>query len=105
MSQIPIVRKSLNLFEFENVFDLDLNLDFKFKSAAKIFQKHFHFLMAAQNRFRPVFPSSPICYSRLLFIFPALPAHLGMWPTRPTLAQTTPCLSPTSGRTQPAADG
>jgi hypothetical protein len=55
-SQISIFR---NLFEFENVFDLDLNLGFQFKSAAKIFQKHFHFLLAAQNRFRPTTPCSP----------------------------------------------
>jgi hypothetical protein len=52
-SQISIFRKGLNLFEFENLFDFDLNLGFKFNSAAKIFQKHFHFLWAAQNRFRP----------------------------------------------------
>jgi hypothetical protein len=58
-SQISISKKCLNLFEFENVFDLDLDLDFKFKSAAKIFQKHFHFLLAAQNHFWHVFPSSP----------------------------------------------
>jgi hypothetical protein len=56
-SQISIFRKGLNLFEFKNVFDLDLNLGFKFNSAAKIFQKRFHFLWEAQNRFQP----SPRC--------------------------------------------
>jgi hypothetical protein len=59
-SQISIFRKVLNLFEFENVFDLNLNLSFKFKSAAKIFQKHFHFLLAAQNSFWPTTPCSPL---------------------------------------------
>jgi hypothetical protein len=53
------------LFKFENVFDLDLNHGFKFKSTAKIFQKHFHFLLAAQNHFRPTTPCSP----PVLFLF------------------------------------
>jgi hypothetical protein len=75
-SQISIFRKGLNLFEFEIVFDLDLNLDFKFKSAAKIFQKHFHFLLAAQNRFRPMFPSSPSATSGF-FSFSSLASPLG----------------------------
>jgi hypothetical protein len=71
-SQISVFRKGLNLFEFENVFDLDLNLGFKFKSAAKIFQKHFHFLLAAQNRFRPTTPCSPpILFSFFLISFSA----------------------------------
>jgi hypothetical protein len=38
-SQISIFRKCLNLFEFKNVFDLNLNLGFKFNSTANIFQK------------------------------------------------------------------
>jgi hypothetical protein len=64
-SQISIFRKGLNLFKFENVFDLDLNLHFKFKSAAKIFQNHFHFLLAAQNSFRP----TTLCSPPILFSF------------------------------------
>jgi hypothetical protein len=73
-SQISIFRKGLNLFEFENVFDLDLNLDFKFKSLAKIFQEHFHFLLAAQNHFWPTTPRSPpILFSFSLILFSAGP--------------------------------
>jgi hypothetical protein len=73
-SQISIFRKGLNLFEFKNVFDLDLNLGFKFKTAAKIFQKHFHFLLAAQNSFRPTTPCSPpILFSFSFILFSADP--------------------------------
>jgi hypothetical protein len=73
-SQISIFRKSLNLFEFENVFDLDLNIGIKFKSAAKIFQKHFHSLLAAQNSLWPTTPCSPpILFSFSLILFSAGP--------------------------------
>jgi hypothetical protein len=65
-SQISIFRKGLNLFEFKNVFDLDLNLGFKFKSAAKIFEKHFSFslgspkLLSAQSAMQPASFPLPI---------------------------------------------
>jgi hypothetical protein len=73
-SQISIFRKGLTLFEFENVFDLDLNLHFKFKSTAKIFQKYVHFLLAPQNHFRPTTPCSPpVLFSSSLILFVADP--------------------------------
>jgi hypothetical protein len=42
------------LFEFENIWDLNLNRGFKFNSAAKVFQKHSYFLS------QPKFPFGPI---------------------------------------------
>jgi hypothetical protein len=83
--QISIFRKGLNLFEFENVFNLDLNLGFKFKSAAKIFQKHFHFLVAAQNSFRLTTPCSPpILFSFSLILFSAGPISFSARCAQPT---------------------
>jgi hypothetical protein len=61
-SQISIFRKGLNLFEFENVFDLDLNLGFKFKSAAKIFQKHFSFSLTSKKSLLAQFTMQPASF-------------------------------------------
>jgi hypothetical protein len=92
-TQISIFRKGLNSFEFKNVFDLDLNLGFKFKSAAKIFQKHFHVLLAAQNRFWPTTPCSPpVLFSFSLILFSAGPVSFSAQCAQPTrlLAQFQP---------------
>jgi hypothetical protein len=48
------------LFEFENIWDLNLNRGFKFNSAAKVFQKHSYFLSSpnfplAQLLWQPIF--------------------------------------------------
>jgi hypothetical protein len=51
-SQISVFGKYLNLFEFENVFDLNFNFGFKFKTAEKKFQKLFYF-SGGPNQFRP----------------------------------------------------
>jgi hypothetical protein len=73
------------LFEFENVFDFDLNPGFKFKTAAKIFQKHFYFLLAAQNSFRPTTPcSTPILFSFSLILFSAGPVSFSAQRAHPT---------------------
>jgi hypothetical protein len=97
-SQISIFRKGLTLFEFENVFDLDLNLHFKFKSTAKIFQKYFHFLLAPQNHFRPTTPCSPpVLFSSSLILFVADPVSflaqraspLSFWTNAPPTPSVT----------------
>jgi hypothetical protein len=51
-SQISVFGKYLNLFEFENVFDLNYNFGFKFKTIEKKLQKLFYF-SGGPNRFRP----------------------------------------------------
>jgi hypothetical protein len=105
-SQISIFRKGLNLLEFENVFDLDLNLSFKFKSAAKIFQKHFHFLLPAQNSFRPTTPCSPpILFSFSLILFSAGPVSFLAQRAQPTrlLSRFRPTPLPSSSFGHPAA--
>jgi hypothetical protein len=88
-SQISIFRKALNLFEFENVFDLDLNLGFKFKSAAKIFQKHFSFSLgspksfSAHNSLQPthfIFIFLDFIHRWPNFVFGPAPSPLGFWP-------------------------
>jgi hypothetical protein len=106
MSQISIFRKGLNLFEFENVFDLDLNLGFKFKAATKIFQKHFHFLLAAQNNFRPTTHCSPpILFSFSLILFSANLVSFSAQHAQPTrlLARFRPAPLPSSSFGHPAA--
>jgi hypothetical protein len=96
-SQISIFRKGLNLFEFENVYYLDLNLGIKFNSVAKIFQKHFHFLLAAQNRFWPTTPSSPPPHSLASLAQPpqsdlsSPPGHPGFFLLWTTPHPTTSC--------------
>jgi hypothetical protein len=50
--QISIFGKYLNLFELKNVFDLNFNFGFKFKTAEKKFQKLSYF-SGGPNRFRP----------------------------------------------------
>jgi hypothetical protein len=105
-SQISVFRKGLNLFEFENVFDLDLNLGFKFKSTGKIFLKHFHFLLAAQNCFRPTTPCSPpILFSFSLILFSAGPVSFSVQRAQPTrlLARFWHAPLPSSSFGHPAA--
>jgi hypothetical protein len=106
-SQISIFRKGLNLFEFENVFDLDLNLGFKFKSAAKIFQKYFYFLLVAQKYFRPTTPCSPpVLFSFSLIFFATRPVSFLAHRAQPTqfLARFQPALQPSSSFGHQAAD-
>jgi hypothetical protein len=79
--------------------DLDLNLGFKFKSAAKMFQKYFHFLLATQNRFRPSTPCSPpILFLFSLIFLVAGPVSFSAQCAQPTrlLAQFRPALLPSS---------
>jgi hypothetical protein len=98
-SQISIFRKGLNLFEFENVFDFYLNLGFKFTYADKIFEKHLHFLLAAQNSFRPTTPCSPpILFSFSLILFSVGPVSFSAQRTQPTrrLARFRPAPLPSS---------
>jgi hypothetical protein len=105
-SQISIFRKGLILFEFENVFDLHLNLGFKFKSAAKIFQKHLHFLLVPQNSFQPTTPCSPpILFSFSLILFSASPVSFSAQRAQPTrlLARFQPAPLPSSSFGHPAA--
>jgi hypothetical protein len=71
------------LFEFENVFNLDLNHGFKFKSAAKIFQKHFHILLSAQNHFQPTTPCSPPPFSISFLLFFLSHGPTDLWPIQP----------------------
>jgi hypothetical protein len=56
MSQISISGKALKLFEFENIFNLDLNLVVEFKSAAKKLQNQFLSSQVAHIYFGPVSP-------------------------------------------------
>jgi hypothetical protein len=49
-SQISIFGKYLNFFELKNVFDLNFNFGFKFKTTEKKFQKLFYF-SGGPNRF------------------------------------------------------
>jgi hypothetical protein len=99
--QIYIFRKGLKLYEFENAFDLNLNLDFKFKSAKKI-QSNFYFLWPAQIALRPQFSSSPA--NLLIFFlflsrtslrgFSAHAAHKGPAPLVPFLHKMILALPP-----------
>jgi hypothetical protein len=98
-SKVPnfYFRKGLKLFEFENVFDLDSNLGFKFKSAAKIFEKHFHFLLTGQNHFQRTTPSSPPPHSPASLAQPPRsgpsdpPSHPGFFLLWTMLHPTTGC--------------
>jgi hypothetical protein len=64
------------LFEFQNVFYLNFNFGFKFKTAEKIFQKLFYF-SGGSNSLEAwfIFPPSPAQLR---------PAHAAIWPNRPT---------------------
>jgi hypothetical protein len=97
----------LNLFEFENVFDLNFNFGFKFKTTEKKFQKtfssyscqpSFHFgpgSLAAQSGSPSFFCFSFHAGLSLLPVLVAQPAHLVIWPTRP-FGPTQPAPSATS---------
>jgi hypothetical protein len=51
--QISIFAKCLNLVEFENAFDLNFNLEFKFKSAEGKFTKQFLCFLSDPIQFGP----------------------------------------------------
>jgi hypothetical protein len=74
-SQISIFGKYLNLFEFENLFDLNFNFGFNFKTAEKKFKKNiFLIFFSAHFSFRPRFPCSPVRFPLfLLFLFSCRP--------------------------------
>jgi hypothetical protein len=46
-------RKGFNLFEFENIFDLNLSFQFRFKISEKKIRKPLYFPSAAQTDFGP----------------------------------------------------
>jgi hypothetical protein len=58
-TQISVFGKYLNLFEFKNTFDLNLNLGFKFKFAEKKLEKLFYFSLASPTQFGPNLPFGP----------------------------------------------
>jgi hypothetical protein len=66
--QIFVFRENLNLFEFENDFDLNLNHVFKFQSAEKEIAKPFNFSPPSNSLFGPAQPGSPVL-TFSLFIF------------------------------------
>jgi hypothetical protein len=69
--QFFVFEKHLNVFEFKARFDLDLKLGFKFNSAAKVFQKHFHFLFRSPTPIMAQFTFSP---TTSCFLFSFLPS-------------------------------
>jgi hypothetical protein len=75
------------LYEFENVFDLNLKFEFKFKSTVKKFENLYLFSQATQIIFGPFFPGSPAIMV-ILFHFPGpigstAPDHSALRPTSP----------------------
>jgi hypothetical protein len=57
-SQISIFGKYLNLFELKDVFDLNFNFGFQFKTTEKKLQKLFYF-SGGPNRFRLISSHGP----------------------------------------------
>jgi hypothetical protein len=75
------------LYKFKNVFGLNFNFEFKFKSTVKKFQNLYLFSQAAQITFGPFVPGSPAIIIILYHFFPAQlalqrSAHSALWPTR-----------------------
>jgi hypothetical protein len=98
-SQISVFGKYLNLFEFENVFDLNFNFGFKYKTAEKKFQKTF-----SSYSSQPIFhfgPSSLAAQSGspyfFCFYFHAGPSVLPVLVVHPVIRPTQ-----SFGPTQPA---
>jgi hypothetical protein len=82
-SQISIFRKCLNLFEFENVFDLNSNLGFNFKICWKEILKAFLFISAQPNQFSPLALEAHLFfYLSFCFCFSSRPNYLPFWPIR-----------------------
>jgi hypothetical protein len=85
--QIFIFREILNLFEFENVFYLNLNHVFKFQSAEKEIVKPFNFSPPPNSLFGPAQPAQS-------FLFPFSFSPESSSPQQPLgpsfLAQTNP---------------
>jgi hypothetical protein len=106
MLQIYDFRKGLNLFEFKNIFDLNLNFELKFKISEKKIQKPFYFPSAAQTDFGP-FSFAARLFA--LFIFPGFslcPTHLapGLFGlSRPTGPSARHLLPPTASSAAAAA--
>jgi hypothetical protein len=73
------LNSSSNLLQ---VFDLNLNFEFKFKSATWKFAKQFHFF-SAQTAFWPFFPWQPSRLKETLFVFFSMPAHQLTDPSHP----------------------
>jgi hypothetical protein len=73
-SKISVFGKYLNLFEFENLFDLNFNFGFKFKTVEKKFQKHFLHILLSPFSISTQVPLHPVRFPLfLLFLFSCQP--------------------------------
>jgi hypothetical protein len=90
-SQIYVFRESLNLFEFENLSDLDSNLDFKFKFVGKKLQKVFYF-SAQPTQLSAHASSRPNSFFFFFFLSrpTQAPGPLDLFSTRNTFSSSSP---------------